>query len=206
MNKINLSSLSSKEAGYLIGFFIGDGYCNFNKNNRHYKIEFYFNSISDNESAGYIRSLLEKIGLRPFSVKDKRFNSFRIAVNSKELMIFLSDKKINFESSKSNDGDYTLGLISGFIDAEGYVKNGEILLTQKNKAVLEKIKELAESIGIETRKFWTAKQHQRTTNISRLRLSTKFKYLLHSSYKVNKQYSGVAIASDTEVETCNVSN
>lgn len=44
-----MSIISQKKLGYLVGFFIGDGYSNYNKKNRHYNVEFYFNSLRDKE-------------------------------------------------------------------------------------------------------------------------------------------------------------
>jgi len=41
------NNLDDKEVGYLIGFFIGDGYSYIH--NRHYVVEFYFNSINDKQ-------------------------------------------------------------------------------------------------------------------------------------------------------------
>ena len=44
INKIYPQNLSEKEMGYLIGFYVGDGYSYFRKD-KHYVVEFYLNSM-----------------------------------------------------------------------------------------------------------------------------------------------------------------
>ena len=84
-----------------------------------------------------------------------------------------------------------LGLLSGFIDAEGYVKNGEILLTQKDKKIIMKFVKIAELLGVPIRKIWSEKNYRTNNFIWRARISTEFKHLKHNSYKVRLAYSGV---------------
>jgi len=108
------NNLDDKEVGYLIGFFIGDGYSYIH--NRHYVVEFYFNSINDKQIINYIKYLLEKIGLNPFKVKDKRFNSLRIKVNSKKFWFLVKRKIVKLNQIKNKN--YLIGFISGFIDSE----------------------------------------------------------------------------------------
>lgn len=139
----------------------------------------------------FINILLEKLGLNVCKQKDKRYNSIRLKVSSKKFMFFILAKRNElFDNTKRNtlSKDYKLGLISGFIDAEGYVNNGEILLTQKDKNVLTTIKELCEDLSITTRKFYSTKNYKTEHMIWRLRISTKFKYTLHNSYKVKRAY------------------
>ena len=83
---MGIDALLQKERGYLIGFFLGDGYMNYNKKDRHYRVEFLFNSIRDIEIMNYIEDLLRKSELNPFFVRDKRYNSVSMRVNSKKLM------------------------------------------------------------------------------------------------------------------------
>jgi len=189
-------SLSKQELGYLVGFFLGDGYANYNKKNRHYNTEFYFNSLRDIQSMEFIKTLLGKFGLNVCKQKDKRYNCIRLKVSSKEFMRFILFKKDElFDESKTNglDEEYKLGVISGFIDAEGYVNNGEIQLTQKDKRMLIMIKELCKDLSITTRKFYSTKNYKTDNLIWRLRISTKFKYMPHNSYKVKRVYSKIQL-------------
>lgn len=189
--EINLENLSQKETGYLVGVFIGDGYANYNKKDRHYHVEFHFNSIRDALAIRYVSNLLKTVGLRCFLHKDKRYNAIRVRVNSRDLMYFIQKETDKLTNTTLNK-EYSLGLISGFIDAEGYAGNGEILLTQKDKETLELFKKVCESLSVPTKKFWFSDNYKSKTGVWRLRISTKFKNLHHNSLKVKEIYGGSA--------------
>lgn len=189
--EINLENLSQKETGYLAGFFIGDGYANYSKKDRHYHVEFHFNSIRDAPAVHYVSNLLKTVGLKCFLYKDKRYNAIRVRVNSRNLMYFIQKEIDGLMNAKLNK-EYALGLISGFIDAEGYVGNGEILLTQKDKETLKLFKKICESLSVPTKKFWFSDNYKSKTGVWRLRLSTKFKNIPHNSLKVKEIYGGSA--------------
>lgn len=189
MYRVSFEKISQKELGYLLGLFIGDGYSGYTKRNRHYTVEFHLNSVSDRDIIDYVVSLLRLITLNCLIAKDKRYNAVRVRVNSKEFMKFVRQKVTELKENKTLGGEYALDLISGFIDAEGYVKNGEILLTQKNKKTLELFKKLLEPDNL-VRKFWPAKNYKGVGVIWRMRVSTRFKYLHHNSCKVKRVYSG----------------
>lgn len=186
-------NLSSKELGYLIGLFIGDGYSLYSKNDRHYSVEFYLNSIKDKDVIDNVVKLFCQIKLNCLVSKDRRYNVVRIRINSKELMKIFNQKVLEFKENKKLSKDYKLGLISGFIDAEGYVKKGEIVVTQKDKKTLERFKLLVPPKMI--KKFWSCKNYNGKGKIWRLRISTKFKYIPHNSYKVNRLYGEATIAT-----------
>ncbi len=190
INKIKVNNISQKELGYLLGFYIGDGYSNYNSNDRHYRVDFYFHS-KEKEIQRKIKEILKKIGLKSFEVKDKRYNSIKIFVNSKKLMNFLESKIKEIENRFFGTRKMKIGLISGFIDAEGYVKNGEILLTQKDKETLNLFKKILKSLNIETRKFWSENNYKSKNKIWRMRISTKLKHINHNSHKIKAQYGKV---------------
>jgi intein-encoded DNA endonuclease-like protein len=185
--RMDTKNLSQKELGYLIGLYIGDGYSNYNKKDRHYRVDFYLNSIKDQDIMKNLIILLKRLCLNPFVFKDKRCNMNRIRVNSKKFMIFVEKMSKKFISLNK---DYKMGLLSGFIDAEGYVTKGEIMVTQKNKYIINHFKKISESLNV-FRKLWKSTNNKSGGYVWRLRISTKFKYLLHNSYKVNRIYSGV---------------
>jgi hypothetical protein len=187
MMKLDLERISEKDIGYLIGLYIGDGYSNYNKKDRHYTVEFYLNSLKDIDIQQNLIVLLKKISLNPYIYKDKRYNVNRIRVRSKKFMNFIKKRSKIFNSLSD---EYKIGLISGFIDAEGWVTKGEIMVTQKDKEVLTKFKEICESFDI-FRKMWPSYNIKSKGPVWRLRISTKFKYLPHNSYKVKRIYSGV---------------
>jgi intein-encoded DNA endonuclease-like protein len=87
-----------------------------------------------------------------------------------------------------SDKSHAIGLLSGLIDSDGYVSNGEIQIVQKDIEFLKFIKNLCEKIEISTRKIYTRKNFKSENTISRLGLSTKFKYLGNNSYKIKRAY------------------
>jgi len=186
-----MENISQQELGYIVGIFVGDGYAHYDKCNRHYNVDFYLNSIKDGQIIERLFCILAKSGLNVTKRKDKRYNSVRVRVSSKAFMKFMEAKESEFfdEAAGQNlRGDYKIGAVSGFIDAEGFVGNGEIQLTQQKRETLLIIKRFCGDLGILTRKLWSAKNYRTTNLIWRLRISTKFKYAPHNSYKVQRVY------------------
>ncbi len=187
ITQIYPEKLSKKELGYIVGFYIGDGY-SYHGKDRCYIVEFYFNSIRDIKMFEYIKSLLEKIGLNPFLIKDKRFNSIRVKVSSKNFWKKIGNEIKSIKENTNNE-DCLIGFISGFIDAEGYVNNGEIQLAQKEKETLIMVKDFCKLLKIPTRKFWSVDNYKSKNKLWRLRISTDFKNIEHNSIKVWRKYS-----------------
>lgn len=179
---VMLKPLTSLEEGYLLGLFMGDGYFNYNKKDRHYRVEWYLNSQRDGEIIRYLISLLEKMKFNYNLRKDKRYNVIRIRVNSKILMFYF-EKKIKefYKELEVRRKNYNLGLLSGFIDAEGYIGNGEIVIVQKEKRILDKFKELCTQLGL-ARKLWL--YENKRSAVWRFRISTNFKYHKNNSCKI----------------------
>jgi hypothetical protein len=188
MNNFSDKFLSNKELGYLVGFFIGDGYSYHSKKDRHYVVEFFLNEKRDKQITIYLIRLLNLLKLRIFKQKDKRYNSIKLKVNSKKFMLFIINEISKYKEKCLDDKEYALGFVSGFIDAEGYVNNGEIQLTQKDKEVLQHIKKICEMLKIPVRKFWSSDNYKSKNKIWRLRISTVFKNFEHNSCKVNRVY------------------
>lgn len=190
MNRINLNLLDSSEEGYIYGFFVGDGYAYYNKKDRHYSVDFYLNAQKDKDIKERIVVLLKKIGLKYFEKKDKRSNSIRLRVHSKEFYYFIQNNSKKIENLPNLSYNYLIGYLSGFIDAEGYVTKGDIVITQKNKAILDEIVEICNILEIKLRKMWSFKNKKTPTKIWRLRISTKIKGYNHISSKINRIYAG----------------
>ena len=139
MNIPKFENLTEKEIGYFIGFFIGDGYCYHSKNDRHYMVELYFNSQSDNEISKKLCNILSKLSLKHFRIVDKRSNSFRIKTNSKKLMKFIEISVKNFR--KSNENSILFHLLF----------NEKTLLCQLGQFLLQR--HTATNIGVSAAKF-----------------------------------------------------
>jgi hypothetical protein len=183
-----IKNITKQELGYMIGLFIGDGYSNYNKKDRHYRVEFHLNSERDKDILKYINQILEKLQLNYFIKKDKRCNAIKTFVNSKEFMFFINEEVIKIKNKRLSK-DYKLGLLSGFIDAEGYVNKG-ITLAQKDKNTLKFFQNITEQLNIKNRLFHTPNYTPKGIKgiIWRLYLSTSFKYLPHNSLKVSRIY------------------
>jgi hypothetical protein len=182
--------LSQKELGYLVGLYLGDGYAYYNKKDRHYTVEFYLNSERDTDIKIYVLGLLKIEGCNVFVRKDSRFNCVRIRIHSKRLYELFTKKTVDFYSKCPADKDNCLGLISGFIDAEGNVGNGNLVVTQKDKKTLEIFERICKNLGLDVR-LWACKNNGGRGEIHRLRISTELKLLPHNSMKVKRHYKSI---------------
>ena len=185
-----MKRISDIEFGYLVGLYLGDGYINYNKKDRHYRIDFSLNSERDIDIIKRLLLILRKSSFNPFIVKDKRCSALSVRINSKLLFGTLIKEKQKFRRRKFVNNNYMLGLLSGLIDSEGYVGNGEIVITQKDKTLLDTVKYICNKLNIKWTKMWyyTFIDHK----IWRLRISTSFKRIPNFSCKVARMlHSGV---------------
>lgn len=189
VKKINFEKLSEIEKGWLVGLFIGDGYAFFSKKDIHYQI---FISLNNDMIIRKTIHLFNLINSKPYICNGNGCKDVR--VNSKILFNFFNQmtNKVIFKNNS-----FSLGLVSGFIDAEGYVGNGEIVVCQKDKEILMKISRWCWKNNIKTNHFITETHlREKRFRIHRLRISTNFKYLPHNSIKITmryKQRGGVAV-------------
>ncbi len=190
LNKIFLENLTETEKGYIIGLFIGDGYSYYDKKHRHYTIEFYLNSERNKKIQKQLIFLLEKIGLKCFVLKDKRFNCNRIRVYSKHLVNFLNSSVI-----RNCKIDFGIGYVSGIIDSEGYVNHEKsfVNVVSTNKDVLKNCKNILKKFKIEAK----------IRNRKKSSKDKKKSYILHISYKIKdiklnsiKMNSGAMLSGD----------
>ncbi len=180
------SVLTAKERSYVIGLFLGDGYSNFNPKDRHYRVDFCLNSEKDKDIIVFLEYLLKKAGYNCFKVKDKRFNATSIRINSKQLMVYLNEEKQKLQQTKIKNRQKIIGLLSGLIDAEGFVGHGEILLSQQKRITANIIKSLSDYLNLTKKVRWV--KNPKGKNIMRIRISTRFKKLKHISRKVLRYY------------------
>jgi len=66
-------------------------------------------------------------------------------------MHITTKKTQDFYSKELFDEEYLIGLISGFIDAEGNVGNGNPVVTQKDRKTLEIFEKFCKILGMGTR-------------------------------------------------------
>jgi DNA gyrase subunit A len=173
--------ISAKEEGYLFGLFEGDGYKIYDKNSRHYHVEFYLNSKKDIKIIKFLVSILKKISLNPNIYQDKRYDCKRVRVYSKSLFELIS-KNINLNDKTQ---DFKIGFVSGLIDSEGYVskKKHYIMIINTNKEILDKCYNFLSSIGIESSLNKRKPSEKDMRNSYRFYISVNFKRLNHLSIK-----------------------
>ena len=186
IKQIDLEKLSQKEIGYLLGLYTGDGYSNYSEKDRHYRVDFYLDATRDTDIIKKLEQYLSQILLNPYEVRCR--GAMRVSVNSKTFKEFVEN--IDLEK-QFQDKDFLLGFLSGFIDSDGYVVKGDIVITQKDKAIFEELSNLCKSkLNLETR-LW-----QRTTRFKspfyawNFRVATPFRHLAHISCKVKRIYAG----------------
>ncbi len=187
LNKINLSKLKDKEKAYLVGMLIGDGYLYHDKW-RHYKINIFLNPIKDMDIAYFIISLLKKIGINSYFMD--HHGCLILRFNSKLFFEFFNEEIQHIKDNDENN-DYMIGFISGFIDSDGYVSYGEIVISNVNKEWIGTTEFFCKRLNISTR-VWKQNNifHGKKFDIWRLRISTSFKYEKHYSQKLNRIYGG----------------
>jgi intein-encoded DNA endonuclease-like protein len=146
--EIKHERITRKEMGYLVGFFLGDGYMFHDKRNRHYSVEFYLNS-REKEAKDFICQLLRRMCLNPHLYADKRYNCIRIRVRSRRFF-----ELMKAETRHIRDGtDFNLGVISGLIDSDGYVNKEKRYIQFQNTSIdiMGIMKRKLTSIGIESK-------------------------------------------------------
>lgn len=143
---MDIKNITEKEKGYLFGLFEGDGYKIYDKNSRHYQVEFYLNSLTDTKIIQFLIKLLRKINLKPNIYQDKRYNCKRIRIYSKELF-FIIKKDISLTNKTK---EFCLGFISGIIDSEGYVNKEKdyIMIINTNLKMIQECQNFLKLIKI----------------------------------------------------------
>lgn len=172
----------------MVGLFIGDGYSLY-ESNRHYRVEFCLNGEADIEIIKYLKELLDRLTINYCKVLDKRSKGIRIVISSSKIMYeYLRQKVKDFHNGSTFNRDFRLGLISGFIDAEGYVgrKKKQISVSQKDGDILNQINEY---IALENIKTLPMKEFNNRPGLKiwRMYITVKFKTLPHISQKVKNR-------------------
>ena len=183
--EIVIKALNSKERGYLVGLFVGDGAFCIDKKSRHSKVSFSLNPKRDQDIQKLLIDLLKKIGLNPFVVFNNGSSDTR--VNSIKLVEFIQ-KELNEVDQNFENQQYFVGFLSGLIDSDGYVRRGNIVVSMKDPSILRKVRCVAEKLFISTRLWNGVQVYPPGSEIWYLRISTKFKNTSHLSQKIRRSY------------------
>ncbi len=190
MNAFDSGALKEFEHGYLSGLFLGDGYLHYSPKDRHYRAEVHLNSKNDQDIKQYAKTILNKGGLKTFELQDKRGNSVKLFTHSKAFFKYLQTMLENAQNPEKTSLEYQKGFLGGFIDAEGYVKKGEIVITQKEKKTIELVQKICQNNGFTVKKVWSFSNYKTKGPIWRIRLSPKNRELGLKSIKIARQYRG----------------
>ncbi|HDQ59999.1 MAG TPA: hypothetical protein ENN30_02285 [Candidatus Woesearchaeota archaeon] len=186
MKKLAVKRVKSKQMGYLVGLFLGDGYAYHDKNSRHYTVEFSLHRKKDKSVIKKLVELFKKLKFKVYKIKENRSKSVKLRLHSKALMELIQKKQKEFFKKKYFFEDYKLGVVSGYIDAEGKVAGTrKIVLREKKLRLLRIIKKFCSSLGISTVKIAPVK-----VNGKRVWQTTAsgFKGLKHNSVKIRSSY------------------
>ncbi len=164
MRQIQVQNLTEKEKGYVLGLFEGDGYLFHDKNSRHYLVDFYLNSGTDQDITEFLCSLLKKARCNPNTYQDKRYKCMRIRVKARQFMDFVQNRRLIFEK------DFILGFVSSFLDADGYVNQRKsfIQIINTKEDLLLQTQKMLSFIGIQSSlrvKTPSAKDKKRSFNL-----------------------------------------
>jgi intein/homing endonuclease len=182
---LNLDKVNEKEKGYLLGLFKGDGYSFHNKKDRHYSVEFYLNSKRNLEIIKQVCLLIKKLNLNPLLMKDKRFECMRIRTNSKNFFNFINqDFNNNFDNT-----DFSIGFVSGFLDAEGYVNDEKKIMNivNTNYDLIQTSSKILNRLGIKNKISLRKKSKKDKLPTYLITISVKFKSLNHLSIKAGSR-------------------
>ena len=112
-----------------------------------------------------------------------------IRFNSKLFFAFYNEQSKSIRANKNKD--FMIGFISGFIDSDGYVSYGDIVISNIKKEIIDITNEFCKKLKISTR-VWRQNNlyKDKIFNIWKLRIGTSFKYEEHYSQKLNRIYGG----------------
>jgi intein/homing endonuclease len=193
MKNLDLTRLSQKELGYLIGLFDGDGYSNIHSG--HYKIEFYLNSLKDQDIRDQLLDVLKKINLKPRVIKDKRFNCIKIEIVCKLFFKVI----LGFSNNNPKSKNFKLGYISGIIDSEGYVNRIKrfIQIINTDEKLMKKVQNYLKTLNIDSR--ITKKSKCRKDKLQRYSLYVPVKFLntKNISMKIKRPIAGLGFEPRT---------
>ncbi len=132
-----------EELAYLLGLLKDGVMGKYRKGT--YLIEFY---QKDKEFIERVAELFEKITGRRPKIKYHK-NCWRLRICSKELY----ERLMKIKEKLFKDMGITIEYLKGFYDAEGNITRNRIVLYQKDREELEKVKCFLKSLGIRTGKI-----------------------------------------------------
>lgn len=143
---IDLSRISEKEKGYVVGFYVGDGNIFVSKTNGIYRLR-YFLWYKEIQTQRKLQKILRKLTLAPRLYRDKD-NMVVIELHSKEFVSYILSVCNKNGLKKQNSNDFLRGFIEGLIDSDGHVQRNYTEITTSSSKLKNNIVEVLNKIGI----------------------------------------------------------
>ena len=144
---IDLQTISERQWGYLIGFYIGDGNIFTKRNDGIYRLRFFLGR-GDARARKRLETILKKLALRVRRYRDKD-NTEVIEVHSKELVKSVSETcNKNGLKIKVRSIRFLRGFLEGLIDSDGYVQRNYAEITTCNEKLKDNIVEVLRTFRI----------------------------------------------------------
>ncbi len=139
MNTVNFSKITSREKGYLIGLYIGDGNIFEQNLNGIYRLR-YFLGLNEKLIQEKIIKILSKLHKNMNIRRYTRDNTCIIEVHSKQLINFIKNTCTKDGIKKMKVPlEFKKGVIEGLIDSDGYVQRNYVEITTSNNKLKENI-------------------------------------------------------------------
>ncbi len=140
-NIADLSKITPKERGYLIGFYIGDGNIFEQNSSGIYRLR-YFLGLKEKPIQESLVEILSKLfaNIRTY---DGQGNTIVIEIHSKQFITWVKNNCTKDGiKNKSSSKRFKIGVIEGLIDSDGYVQRNYVEITTVNEKLRKNIIEI----------------------------------------------------------------
>ena len=161
LKDLEIDSKDDLFIGELIGLFVGDGYCFFDKKKYVYSIRLYFNNTEKDYVNSIINLFYEKLNKKPHLNRVK--NVLVLRYYSKELFNFIlgyvgwgisinragHNKKSRtvFLKDLPYSKEFKIGFLRGFVDTDGHISNKKINFASASKKIMEQTNSFLTDLG-----------------------------------------------------------
>ncbi len=207
LKKIKVPSETSTELMWLVGFYLGDGYCDKNR--------VYFAVPESDRSRNRVKKAVEEL----FGFTEHENHKVVVRFNSTAMVDFFSHLGLKGNARTKRLPEWIFGLpieqkkavIEGYIDADGHRRKGHknVSITSVNKPLLEAVKLLAISCSLNPTKLskWSRREKKPMGKEEKLYEhyflyfgDHEFEKPVYFARVTSKEFCGEEITYDIEVE------